>query len=392
MKKLLIAIISIIMLSTNLLSQSSINNILTEIEKNNTSLLALRKKAEAEKIGNKTQIYLQSPEFEFNYLSSNPSETGNRTDLSISQSFDFPTAYLYENQISNIKNEQVDIEYQKQLRSLLLKTRLVCNDIVYTNALMSKMSNRIIHAKDIANSFQSKFNVGETNILEYNKAQLNLLKISKDLELLEIQRNTLFSELTRLNGGIFIDFTDSQFHLPSIPVDFEQWYLSADQNNPVLNWLKQEIEISQKQEKLTRALSLPKLRAGYMSESVVGERFSGITGGLSIPLWGNKNTVKHAKANTLAIESITHDTKIQLYNHLKALHTKAISLQQNIDDYRFTLRSIDNSELLKKAFDKGEISLINYILELSIYFESENKLVELERNLNQTLAELNQYN
>lgn len=217
------------------------------------------------------------------------------------------------------------------------------------------------------------------------------MNINKELESIEIERITLLSELTRLNGGNFIDFTDSQFQSPVIPAGFEQWYVSAEQNNPVLIWLKKEMEISKKQEKLSRAMSLPKLQTGFMSEKIIGEQFQGITVGLSIPLWENKNTVKFAKANTIALESIITDNKIQLNNYLKSLHTKAISLKQNADDYRLNLRLFDNSELLKKALDKGEISLIDYILELSIYYESVNKLLELERGLNKTLAELNQY-
>lgn len=217
------------------------------------------------------------------------------------------------------------------------------------------------------------------------------MNINKELESIEIERITLLSELTRLNSGNFIDFTDGQFQSPVIPAGFEQWYVSAEQNNPVLIWLKKEMEISKKQEKLNRAMSLPKLQTGFMSEKIIGEQFQGITVGLSIPLWENKNTVKFAKANTIALESIITDNKIQLNNYLKSLHTKAISLKQNADDYRLNLRLFDNSELLKKALDKGEISLINYILELSVYYESVNKLLELERGLNNTAAELDQY-
>jgi len=128
-----------------------------------------------------------------------------------------------------------------------------------------------------------------------------------------------------------------------------------------------------------------------MSEGLTGERFHGLTVGLSIPLWENKNTLKHAKANAIALESIARDNKTQFYNQLKALHTKAISLQKNVKNYRVKLLKFSNSDLLKTALDKGEISLIDYILELSIYYESVNKQLELERDMNKTLAELNQY-
>lgn len=391
MKQIIILTITIIAFGLNIFSQNNIETILVEIEKNNTMLSALQKSSEAEKLGNSTGSYLQNPEFEFHYLWSDPTSFGNRTDISIKQTFDFPTAYKYRNQIVDIKNQQVDLEYKKQLRNLQLQVRLVCFDLIYQNTLISELSLRMDHAKSIANSYKLKFDLGETNILEYNKAQLNLLNISKELELIEIERNALLSELRLFNGGINIDFTDSVFHSPELAVDFEQWYEIAEQNNPVLNWLHQEIKKSQKQEKFNRALSLPKIQAGYMSEKVVGLQYQGVIVGLSIPLWENKNTVKYAKANALAFESIAIDNRLQYYNQLKTLHTKAIGLQKSTTDYRLNLLLLDNSGLVKKALDKGEISMIEYILELSIYYESVDRLLKLERELNITVAELNQY-
>lgn len=391
MKKLLIILLCIISFNSDLFSQISIDSILTETEKNNTRLSALRKSVEADKIVNKTSILLQNPEIEFAYLWGKPDVIGNRTNLSITQAFDFPTAYRFKKQISDIKNQQTDLEYQKQLKALLLQTRYVCIDLVYTNALKSELSKRLIHAQSIANAYKSQFDIGETNILEYNKAQLNLLNTLKELESTEIERKVLLSELARLNGGIFIDFNDSVFQAHEIPGDFEQWYQIAEQNNPVLNWLNREIDKSRKEIKLNKAMSLPKLHAGYMSEKLVAEQFQGVTVGLSIPLWENKYTVKYAEAKTYATESMIIDNKLQFYNQLKALHTKAVGLQKSVSDYRLNLQSFNNSDLLKKALDKGEISLIDYILELSIYYESVNKLLESERELNKTLAELNQY-
>ena len=391
MKHIIIVVISAIVFSSNLLSQSNIESVLIEIEKNNTSLSAIRIRAEAEKIGNKTGIYLQNPELGFNYLWGKPSVMGTRTDVNITQSFDFPTAYRYKNQISDIRNEQIDLEYLKQRRTLLLQTRYVCYDLIYINALKSELSKRMSHAQSIAKSYESKLKIGETNILEYNKAQLNLLNIRKELESIEIERTAHLSELTRFNGGIFIGFTDTIFQLQVIPVDFEQWYVMAENNNLMLNWLKQEIVVYQKQEKLNRALSLPKLQAGYMSEKIVGEQFQGVTVGLTIPLWENKNTVKYAKANSMAVESMVTDNRLQFYNQLKTLHTKAVGLQNSLNDYRLNLLLFDNSELLEKALDKGEITLIDYILDLSIYYKSVDKLLQLERDMNKTLAELNQY-
>ena len=241
MNKYLIIGLILFALPLGLSAQKSVDDILIQIEKNNTTLSALRKSIDAQKVGNKTGIFLQNPEVEFNYLWGNPSSIGNRTDFSIRQSFDFPTAYKFKNQISNSKNEQTELEYRKQQKELLLQARNICIDLIYTNALKLEYGKRLNHAQNIAKSYKSKFDAGDTNVLEYNKAQLNLLNLSNKMELLEIDRTALLLELIRLNGGLVIHFAESEFQSAIIPVDFEQWYTQAEQSNPILNLLKSAI-------------------------------------------------------------------------------------------------------------------------------------------------------
>jgi cobalt-zinc-cadmium efflux system outer membrane protein len=388
--KHLILLATGLVFSFNLFAQP-IGNILSEIEKNNTTLSALRKNIDAEEIGNRTGIYLQNPEAGFNYLWGNPSTIGNRTDFSVKQSFYFPTVYGYKSQIANLKNEQGELEYQKQQKAILSEARSVLADLAYLNARRSELSKREAHAGQIAGSYQAKYDAGEANILEYDKSQLNRLTLNKEIETAEIERKALLSRLAILNGGIPVNFTAKSLPDETILPDFEEWYAFAEKNNPVLQWLKQEIAISQKQMNLQSAMVLPKIDAGYMSEKVTGEQFQGITIGVSIPLWENKNTVKYAKAKTLAVQSMEADVKLQFYNEMKVIHAKVVALQSSIAEYKKSLLAFSHSDLLKKALDKGEISLSEYLYELSVYYTSTDKLLEMERDLNKAIAELNRF-
>jgi len=85
-------------LPVSLSAQITVDSVLAAIEKNNTTLSAMRNKAEAEKFKNQTGIYLQNPEVGFDYLWGNSSDIGNKIDFSIKQSFDFPTASGYRRQ------------------------------------------------------------------------------------------------------------------------------------------------------------------------------------------------------------------------------------------------------------------------------------------------------
>jgi outer membrane protein TolC len=215
------------------------------------------------------------------------------------------------------------------------------------------------------------------------------LNAAKALESNEIERKSLLAELASLNGGKSIEFTDTLFSGSTINSDFGQWYTQAEQNNPTLSALKQEVEASQREIQLSRALSLPKFNAGYMSEKVANEQFQGIAVGLSIPLWENKNTVKFAKAKFIAYQSAEADSKLKYYNYLTMLHQKALGMQANVDDFRSKLKDFNNTNLLQKALEKGEISLVEYLYELSFYYDSFENLLGMERDLNKVIVEMN---
>lgn len=389
--KLTLLVISILAFGGALLASDDIDKVLSEVEKNNTTLAAYRRSLDAEKIGNKTDLWLQNPEVEFNYLWGSPSAIGDRKDFSITQTFDFPTAYRYRNQLSDLKNEQAELEYLKQRQAVLKETRAVCYDLISVNALLAERTIRLEHAQSIGQSFSIRFEKGDVNILEYNNAQLNLLNVRREIESLETERTALLSELSRLNGGKAVDFSQTSYPILEIPVDFDQWYALAEQKNPTFSWLKKEVEVSLKQADLNKAISLPKLQTGYMSESVVGEQFKGVTLGISVPLWENKNKVKYARANALAMESVASDHKLQFYHHLKSIHAKVVALQNNVNEYRSALGNVDNSMFAKKALDLGEISILDYMIQLSLYYESIDSLLEMEKELNKVNSELLQY-
>ena len=390
MKKIIIVIIALFSGSIYLQAQSGTDKIMVAVEQNNTTLKALKAHFDAEKQGTRTGIFLQNPEVEFNYLWGSPAAIGNRTDISVTQTFDFPSAYHFKNQIADYKNAQFDLEYQKEYRSLILKTRLLCADLTYLNALSRELTRRKQNAGVVAEAFRSKFDSGDINILDYNKAKVNLINAEKALESVAIEREAVLGDLTGLNGGIRPELEDTAYQNQTLPDNFETWYGEMETQSPVLQWLKQEIAISQKQEKLNAALSLPKLQAGYMSENVVGQQFQGVTAGISIPLWENSNKVKYAKARTVAVQGAEADAKLQFYNHLQGLFQKAVTLQKTLTDFRQKLNGVGNNAFLQKALTHGEISLTEYMLEFSIYYESYRQLLEMERDFSKTVAELNQ--
>jgi outer membrane protein TolC len=384
----IIIIILAILANCSLFAQNNINTVLASIEENNTTLKALRESVEVQKLENRTDIYLTNPEVGFNYLWGSPNDIGNRTDFSVTQTFDIPTITGMKSRVANEQNNLVEWQYKADRMNILLEAKQYCIELIYYNALMKELDIRLEHAETIAAGYKERMDKGDANVLEYNKVRLNLSTVQGEISRIEVERNVLIEQLKRLNGGNDISFNDDRFTEVEFPLNFEDWYIQAEEKNPVLAYVKQEIEVSKKQISLSKAMGLPSFSAGYMSEKVVGQRYQGVSVGISIPLWENKNRVKQAKAAVRAAESREIDGKQQFYGQLKILYNRTFGLKIAADTYHKSLEVANSSDLLKKALDAGEISLLDYMLEIGLYYNTVNQALEAERDYQKAYAEL----
>ena len=389
MKNLLIIMTIIICGSTFAQTvPANIDDVLIAVEQNNTALKALKDEVEAQKLENKTGIYLPNPEVEFNYLWGNPDNIGNRNDISIRQTFDFPTVTGLKRKTSDKRNNLLELQYRAERLDVLLKTRLLCLDLIYYNALKQELEQRLEHAATLADGYKKRLDNGDANILEYNKAQLNRATVKGEISSVETERQSILAELKRLNGGVAVSVSDAGYRNVRVPDNFDEWFAQAEQRNPALEYVRQEVEIAKDQIALNKAASLPSLSAGFMREKVVGEAYQGISVGISIPLWENKNRVKQAKAALKATEAKQLDSRLQFYGYLKNLYDRAKNQQATADEYKQSLSSLNSAALLKKALDAGEISLLDYIVETGLYYNTVNLKLTAEREFQKTFAEL----
>ena len=386
--KTIITTLLILLTGIALHAQTNIDKVLATIEENNTTLKSLRESAEAQKLENKTGIYLQNPEVGYTYLWGRPAEMGNETDFSVTQSFDIPTITGMKSRMAGDKNNLVEWQYRADRMNILLEAKLYCIDLIYYNALKRELDLRLRHAETMEAGYRERLNKGDANKLDYNKVKLNLSAVQGEISRVDVERNALTEQLKRLNGGNDIVLGDDRFDTIEFPLSFESWYGTAEQMNPVLGYVKQEIEVSKKEVSLSKAMSLPTFSAGYASEKMVGERSQGISLGISIPLWENKNRVKQAKAAVRAAEMKEADSKHQFYGHLQILFNRALGLKGTSDTYRQSLETANSSDLLRKAVDAGEISLLDYIVEIGLYYDTVNQALEAERDYQKAFAEL----
>lgn len=383
-----IILIAVLAVAGPAAAQQTIDAVLQQIERNNTTLEALRKQTEADKLQNKTGITLPDPEVSFDYLWGDPSSIGNRKDFGVTQSFDIATIAGSRRRVADAQNGLLDVEYRAGRMAVLLEAKQTCIQLIYYNALKAELEQRLAHAQAVADFYDRQLADGNASRLEVNKARLSLSAAQGELRRNEVERTNLLAELQRLNGGEPIVFEQTAYAQPVLPQDFEAWYDEAAAANPVLAYARQNVELKRREMKLGKLMGLPQISAGYMSELVPESNFRGITLGLSVPLWSNRNRVKQAKAAVVAAELQQKDATVQFYERLRNQYGRTLGLQRTAGEYRKALAELDNTQLLRKALDAGEISLLDYIVELGLYYTTVDEALAAERDYELALTEL----
>ncbi len=266
-------------------AQTIYTPILEQIEQNSTTLKALQAAAQAQKLENKTGLTPENPEVEFGYLWGNPLAIGNRQDLSVKQTIDFPTVYLQKSKLAGEQNASAEYEYRSERMQLLLSAKNTCIELIYYNALAQLYAAELQRSQKICQAYEKMATEGSVGILDRNKAVLNATEISNKIKAIEIEQTRLLSELARLNGGQSVEFSIYDYSPVLLPQDFEAWYSEAEAENPALQYLKSQVQVSTRQVQVASSSSLPKISVGYMGEFTLGQRYSGLTVGLTIPLW-----------------------------------------------------------------------------------------------------------
>lgn len=389
MKRIIIFAAAI--LCTLSLRAQTMDEVVAAVEERSTYLAALRNQTEAESLANRTDIYLSGPEVEFHYLWGNLEGMGQRADIAVSQSFDLATLFGYKRRVANSQNHLLALDYKIERIATVLEAKNLYIEIVYNNALRRAVAERLTYAEQIAAGYERALAEGATNQLEYNKAMLNLATVRGEVTRIDVTLDELHARLATLAGGEALRVEAAEFPLQAVPDNFEEWYAACESTNPVMEYARGEVALGREQVRLSKAANLPDIAAGYMHEHLVGDGYHGVTVGLSIPLWSNKNKTRQARAAQLAAESRAEDTRVRFYNDVASRYRRTLGLRTTAEEYRRALGDTNNQALLKEAFEQGAISLLDYILESELYIDALQRTLESERDYSLSAAELSAY-
>ena len=369
------------------------SEVLDSIEKNNTTLIALRTDAEARKLENRTGITLADPEVGYKHVWEGADETGKLTEFTVSQRIDLATVTGQRKRVARRQNRVIDEEYRMARMEILLDAQLTLVDLAYYNALAAELDRRLGHARRVVEAERVRFDNGDTDALSYNNVLLSLSALEAEEARIEMERSVLIARLTALNGGVSLDNLESLDAIENLKsldnLDFSSWYAEAEAHLPQLAGARQLCEARSSELALAKSMYLPSLSATYINERhTIGSRSQGVAIGMSIPLWANKNSVRTARTALEAAEANQADVALRLRSAYEQEFTRVKGLQQTAMRYRRALDEANTSALLQRAMDEGLISVLEYLQGIELYYDYLDRSLGAERDYLRARAEL----
>ena len=372
--------------------QNSIDAVLRSIEANNKELQANNQLTVSKKLEAKLDNNLPDPSVSYVHQYGNREGMGIQGELVASQSFDFPSVYVQKNKLAKSKDASFDRQGADFRQQILLQAKEICLDLVLLNQQRALLDQRRQNAEQLAELYAMRLETGDANILETNKIDLELLNAKTEARMNESARIAKLQELATLNGGIAIDFTDTTYMSDGDILSFEELCAEAVTSNPQLLTLKSEQVAARRQLSVNKSKSLPSFELGYrMNTATGGERFNGFLVGISIPLFSNRNNVKQAKAQALYTDLQLESTTTTVESELHQLYNQSVALKTSMDEYNTVLKSQNSLALLNKAIQTGQISMIEYFVDVTTFYQSMQNYMQLQNEYQKVMAQLYKY-
>ncbi len=374
-------------------SAQTLSEVLQSVESRNATLRSAqwRKVAEEEDLTGGTRP--ANPEVEFNYLRGGTD--ARRHDFRVTQSFDMALLSGLRSKEAASGKELLAIEYRATRQEILLEAEKVCIALVYNNALREALRHHLGDAELLVDAYTRKAELGDASVLELNNARLHRSDVSGKLARAELEHRKLSLELSRMNGGEAIEVTETDIDAflsglsRPLPESFEEFFALASEQNPALAYVREQIELRSSQLKVEKAQRLPELTMGYMSEIASQEAYRGVTFGISVPLWNRSPSIRRAKANLNAARQEQQEAILACRHQIASQYAEAEGLRELSTERRRSFEEADSREFLKKAQVQGEISVIDYISELDLFYENLEETLDAEKDYRLALAALN---
>ena len=328
----------------------------------------------------------------------------NDNSFTVSQSFAFPSVYINRFKLANANIRSSQWQYEVSRVEIATQVKQIYWGYVYLTAKQKLLAYQDSLYSGFMRAAELRAKSGETNRLEMITARSQSLEI----------RNQLFQ--TNADMGIYSRKLKLLLNIASLPVPAEKnlhriaFSVLNDSlpvlQNPNLNYVQQQVEISKFEKQLERSMMLPDISFGYFSQTITGSqdidgvsrnfghdfRFAGFQAGISIPVWlaPFKARTKNAKINeTIALTDAESYLKTAMGNYSSLLDEFA-KFSSSVEYYE--KQAVPEAELIidqaTLSYKAGALDYLDYVLTLNRALAIKQNYLDALNNFNQTIISI----
>lgn len=375
-------------------SASDFDKVLNTVVSNNMALKYADAENQAAIASLKSENTLDAPEIGFESLWG-AKGIGDKRNFSISQGFDWPGVYAARREA--IRKSQTAMQYLQESAMIEARqdVRLLLIDIIYTKQRIAATEKICDGLASLQKTFKKAVDEGNETKLDYNKSVIEKIAAERELKTLRGEYAAMLASLRALNGGKEVeDLVASvgdvypEVNLASLRPDVEN--LRA--KDPAIAAMKADAEVQKSLLKVEKRSLLPGFTLGYSHEWEMGDRFNGFSVAVSLPFITGNKKVKAARLQAGAAEMQQEIELIRLSAAMSGDYEKALQYRELLDQYEDVMNDNSDFELLKKAFDGGQINFLTYMQELNYFLAARRDFLETLYNYNCAVARLQRYN
>jgi len=323
--------------------------------------------------------------------------------FTVSQSFAFPTVYANQHKQANANVKSSEWELKSSRLEIATQVKQVYGQLAY---LLSKQK-LFLWQDSLYTGFQRaaelRMKTGETNQLEMITARSQAMEVRNQLQQVK-------ADILIFNQKLQVLLNTNESVLPADTVlqrtDFLYNSNSVVSENPQMGFALQQVELSHIETKLEKSKLLPDLNIGYFSQTIrgdqtvngvartfgLGNRFTAIQAGITIPLWFGSHVAK-IKASKLK-EKVT---QFNAESYSKSLSGNYNSLLGEYAKYNNSLnyyekQAVPEANLIidqtTKSYKAGAIDYLDYIQSLSRALSIKQSYLDALNNYNQTIISI----
>ena len=371
--------------------QDAFDRTIDIIVNSNSQVQSERELAKAVALENTDANSLANPEVGVAYLWG-AKNVGNKLQIDVTQSFDWPGLYGARRKANANQQIAADLLCEWTQLEVALNAKQLLIELVYVKKQMAMMNNLLLDVRQLEQAITAAQKQGYSSELDRRKIAIEAYSLSSQAASLEGSRAKIEGQLHAMCHNASIDLSIIDTYPIEQILTFEEYSEKIKYSDPQFLAYQMTVVAGFSDVKAAKMQRFPGFSVGYQHQTELGDHFNGFSVGVTLPFFENRQAHSAAQARVDAAKSQQFALLDQKQASLISTMAEMQAWRERVDNYNTVFGDNAYLTLIKKAYDGGELSLIEYINEVRYYAETTQVFLEAEYNFRSALAELNKYN